>query len=382
MKHKSFIAAISLLICVNASAQEALSYAALVSSPKVNKDSTVTLSLHAPKAHKVTVNGFSNKAIDLTIDSSGVWNVTTPKLSPDFYTYTFDVDGVRVIDPSNAYTTRDIAGVFSTVIVPGGNADLYLTRNVPHGTISKLWYDSPELNMTRRMTIYTPPGYEDDQKSYPVLYLLHGMGGDEDAWSSLGRATQILDNLIAAGKAEPMIVVMPNGNSRLAAAPGESALGMYTPAGEHSIGDQNKFELSIADIKNYVDKHYRTLPDKQHTAIAGLSMGGGHAWRASMLMPDMFGYVGLFSAAVRWNGNGISDSNQDYLPLLQHQFANPPILYWIGIGKDDFLYTLNADYISQLKSLGYPFEYHESAGGHTWSNWRDYLIEFAGKIFK
>lgn len=382
MIRKQFISVLSLLFCTCAFAQEALNYAALVSSPRVNADSTVTLSLHAQKAEKVTVNGFSDEAMTMTRDSAGVWSLTTPRLKPDLYTYTFDVDGVRVIDPSNPYTARDIAGVFSTVIVPGGNAGLYLAQDVPHGTLSKIWYDSPRLNMSRRMTIYTPPGYEDSDKSYPVLYLLHGMGGDEEAWSELGRAAQILDNLIAAGKAEPMIVVMPNGNSRLAAAPGESALGMYVPQGEHSIGEQNMFELSINDIKSFVDKHYRTLTDKQHTAIAGLSMGGGHAWRASMLMPDMFDYVGLFSAAVRWNGKGVSDNNLDYLPLLERQFANPPSLYWIAIGKDDFLYDLNTDYRTTLQSAGYPFEYHESAGGHTWSNWRDYLVEFAGKIFK
>lgn len=381
---KNFIALLSLLISAGAaSAQEALWLFAPVESPIVNSDSTVTLSIFAPNASKVAAHGFGMNPLELTRSDNGTWSVTTPKMKPDLYTYSFDVDGVRTIDPANAYTARDISMLFSEVIVPGGNADLYAPRDVPHGTVSKVWYPSPSLDATRRMTVYTPAGYEQNpDRRYPVFYLLHGMGGDEEAWNELGRASIILDNLIASGKAEPMIVVMPNGNANLAAAPGNTSAGMYIPKGEHSIAEQGKFENSVKDIIGYVDSNYRTIPDKAHRAIAGLSMGGGHSWRTSMLMPDTFDYVGLFSAAVRWSGNGVETSNEEISEPLQRQFKNAPKLYWIAIGKDDFLYKLNEDYRSLLDSMNIPYEYHESEGGHTWTNWRDYLVMFTPRLFK
>lgn len=365
-------------------AQEALGFAPNSKSPVVNPDSTVTLSIRAPKAEKVSVFGFSAyQPIELTKGAEGVWSVTTPKLKPDLYTYSFDIDGVRTIDPANAYTARDISALFSEVIVPGGNADLYAVQDVPHGTVSKVWYNSPILGMDRRMTIYTPAGYEDNKdKRYPVFYLLHGMGGDEEAWNELGRASIILDNLIASGKAEPMIVVMPNGNGNMAAAPGHTGDGMYTPNGEYSKAEPGKFEKSMADIVKYVDSHYRTIPDKAHRAIAGLSMGGGHTWRTSMMMPDDFDYIGLFSAAVRWNGSGVDNSDEGLIKPLERQFKQAPKLYWIAIGKEDFLYDLNKDYRLMLDGMKIPYEYHESEGGHTWTNWRDYLVLFTPRLFK
>lgn len=364
------------------SAQEALQFAPFDKSPVVNGDSTITLSVKAPQAGKIVVNGFG-APLEMAKGEDGVWTLTTPKLKPDLYTYSLDVDGVRTLDPANVYTARDIAALFSEVIVPGGNADLYAVQDVPHGNVSKVWYPSPALGMNRRMTVYTPAGYEDNKdKHYPVFYLLHGMGGDEEAWSELGRASVILDNLIASGEAEPMIVVMPNGNANLAAAPGFTAAGMYEPRGEHSIADKGRFESSFPDIINYVDSHYRTIPDKAHRAIAGLSMGGGHSWRTSMQMPDDFDYVGLFSAAVRWNGGGVEAADDSLKTSIQRQFKKAPKLYWIGIGKDDFLYGLNKEYRDMLDNLKIPYEYHESEGGHTWTNWRDYLVIFTPRLFK
>ncbi|MDE5875691.1 MAG: esterase [Muribaculaceae bacterium] len=362
-------------------AQEALNHKVLHHSPIVNADSTATFILHAPKAQRVTLSGVTEQPLEMQRDSTGNWTLTTPPLSPNLYTYSIDIDGVRTADPSNVYVARDISALSNVLIMPGGNADLYAVKDVPHGTVSKVWYDSPTLGMQRRMTVYTPAGYEDSaDKRYPVLYLLHGMGGDEDAWNELGRASVILDNLIASGEAQPMIVVMPNGNAEKAAAPGFTGEGMYVPDGSYSISPQGKFENAFKDITSYVDSHYRTLPDKKHRAIAGLSMGGGHSWRTSLLMPDDFDYVGLFSAAVRWNGAGVDESEELVVPL-RRQFANPPALYWIGIGKDDFLYGINKDYLKLLDSLSLPYEYHESDGGHTWSNWRDYLVEFLPRLF-
>lgn len=388
MKHPYVLTVLALLLSVSAipaMAQEALTFRQPDRSPVVNADTTITFNLRAPLAEKVALIGIGYEPIAMQKDSAGLWSVTT-KLRPDLYTYAFDVDGVRTIDPSNVYTARDIASLSNVAIVPGGNADMYAVQDVPHGTVSKIWYDSPALGAKRRMTIYTPAGYDaNPDKRYPVLYLLHGMGGDEEAWNELGRASIILDNLIASGEAEPMIVVMPNGNATQIAAPGQTAEGNYTPDGARSIGSLNAFESSIKDIMAYTDANFRTIPDKKHRAIAGLSMGGGHAWRTSMLYPDDFDYVGLFSAAVRWNGGGVDDSTtgeQERAEKIQRQFAEPPALYWIAIGKDDFLYGINSEYRSFLDSLSIPYEYHESEGGHTWTNWRDYLLLFTPRLFR
>lgn len=383
MRKYSFIATLLASASIM-SAQQALNYSNFTASPVVNPDSTVTITLDAPKAENVKVWGFGSEALELTKGEDGIWSVTTPKLSPDLYIYSLDVDGVRTLDPGNVYVARDIAALFNEVIVPGGNADLYAVKDVPHGNVSKVWYDSPGMEMSRRMTVYTPAGYEENTgKRYPVLYLLHGMGGDENAWSELGRATVIMDNMIAQGKVEPMIVVMPNGNANLAAAPGETEKGMYVPAGQHSVAAPGRFEKGFADIVSYIDKHYRTIADKEHRAIAGLSMGGGQAWKISMMYPDDFGYVGLFSAAVGWNGNGYKYSNEEVADGLKRQFADSPKLYWVGVGVDDpLVYGVNKEYQETLASLGVPFEYHESPGAHTWSNWRDYLLLFLPRLFR
>ena len=384
MSIKNLILTAAIAVCAIPSvcAQEALNHKVLHHSPIINPDSTATIVINAPEAEKVEVFGLAPGALEMQRDSAGIWSLTTPPLSPNLYTYSIIVDGVRTADPSNVYLARDISSLSNILIIPGGNADLYAVQDVPHGNVSKVWYDSPALGMQRRMTVYTPAGYENNtDKKYPVLYLLHGMGGDEDAWNELGRASVILDNMIASGAVEPMIVVMPNGNAEKAAAPGYTAEGMYVPDGRFSVAPAGKFENSFNDIVGYVDSHYRTLSDKEHRAIAGLSMGGGHSWRTSLWNPDEFGYVGLFSAAVRWNGGGVDDSEELVAPL-KRQFANPPALYWIGIGKEDFLYGLNADYRKLLDSLSIPYTYHESEGGHTWNNWRDYLTLFLPQLFK
>jgi len=367
-------------------AQQALRSSAPVMSPEIHENKTVTFRLRAPKAVKVQVTGdFLAKGVaDLTENKEGVWEYTTPEpLKPELYGYTFLVDGLKINDPSNVYLIRDVATITNVFIIGGERADLYKVNDVPHGTVSKVWYDSPSLGMDRRLTIYTPAGYETSGKRYPVFYLLHGMGGDENAWSELGRATQILDNLIAQGKAEPMIVVMTNGNAALEAAPGESSLGWEKqPSFQLPKTMEGSFEQHFPEVVKFVDKHYRTKANKKNRAIAGLSMGGFHSLHISKQYPDMFDYVGLFSAAIMPGKKATSPVYEDMEGKLATQFAKKPALYWIAIGKTDFLYKANVEYRKLLDEKGYPYEYFENEGGHIWRNWRIYLSEFAPKLFK
>ena len=374
------------LMPVAALAQQALWGNAPVVSPEIHENNTVTFRLRAPKAVKVQVTGdFLAKGVaDLVENKEGVWEFTTPEpLKPELYGYTFLVDGLKINDPSNVYMIRDVATITNVFIIGGERANLYKVNDVPHGTVSKVWYDSPSLGMDRRLTIYTPAGYETSGKRYPVFYLLHGMGGDENAWSELGRATQILDNLIAQGKAEPMIVVMTNGNAALEAAPGESSLGWEKqPTFQLPKTMEGSFEMHFPEVVKFVDKHYRTKANKKNRAIAGLSMGGFHSLHISKQYPDMFNYVGLFSAAIMPGKNATSPVYEDMEGKLATQFAKKPALYWIAIGKTDFLYKANVEYRKLLDEKGYPYEYFENEDGHIWRNWRIYLSEFAPKLFK
>ena len=374
-----------LLMPVAALAQQALWGGSKLLSPEIHENKTVTFRIKAPKAVKVQVLGdFLSKGVaDLVENKEGVWEYTTPEpLAPELYSYAFVVDGLKVNDPNNVYMIRDVATVNNIFIVGGERADLYKVNKVPHGSVSKVWYHSPSLGIDRRMTVYTPAGYETSGKRYPVFYLLHGMGGDENAWSELGRAAQILDNLIAQGKAEPMIVVMTNGNADLEAAPGESSLGYMPPTTRLGKTMEGSFETHFPEVVKFIDKNYRTKANKKNRAIAGLSMGGFHSLHISKQYPDMFDYVGLFSAAIMPGKNATSPVYKDMEGKLKLQFAKKPALYWIAIGKTDFLYKANREYRKLLDEKGYPYEYFENEDGHIWRNWRIYLTEFTPKLFK
>lgn len=365
--------------------QQTINLASPVKSPEISTSGDVIFTLYAPKADTIRVMGALADLSPMSVEKKdGEWKVRYTGLKPDLYDYWFEVDGVKTLDPSNPYTVRDIASLFNIFIVPGETADLYASSDVRHGSVEKVWYKSEKLGGDRRMTVYLPAGYEESKEDYPVLYLLHGMGGDEDAWQDLGRAVQILDNSIASGAAVPMIVVMPNGNANRLAAPGYTSDGMYIAEGNHSADPQRIFEKSFPEIKDYVEGHYRVKKEKSARAIAGLSMGGGHSWRISLLEPDDFDYVGLFSAAVRWNGNGVDEEAKDDVlsGQIDRQFAVAPKLYYIAIGKDDFLYDLNSQYRLLLDGKGIEYVYNESDGGHTWTNWRRYLADFLPRLFK
>ncbi len=368
------ILAVVSAIAFGASAQQTVGLSQNSMSPRIERDS-VYFTLNAPGAKQASVTGDFNGPMNLGPDS--IWHAAFPVSKPDLYIYNYQVDGMTVTDPTNPYTVRDIAHLFSYFITPGTE---YLAKDVPHGSLTREWYHSDKLNMDRRISVYLPAGYrENPDRRYPVLYLLHGMGGDETAWSELGRASYILDNQIASGKAVPMIVVMPNGNARQQATPGETSEGLYATTLEHSVAGKDEFENSFGEIIGYIDANYRTLPDAAHRAVAGLSMGGGHTWRLQQLMPETFDYYGIFSGAVSWPGN-INLMNGDEPSLLP---ASPlPKLYYIAIGRDDFLYPLNSNFRKSLTSAGIPFTYEESDGEHTWTNWRSYLTNFLPLLFK
>ena len=319
---------------------------------------------------------------DLTKGENGVWEYKSEPLKPELYNYSFIIDGFTATDPNNPFLIRDVATVTNIFIIGGGHADLYRTNDIAHGTVTLRWYESLVLGMDRRITIYTPPGYEKSSEEYPVLYLLHGAGGDEEAWISLGRTAQIIDNLIAQGKVKPMIVVMPNGNVIQDAAPGEGSMGFYKPQFMVPKTMDGTYEASFKDIIGFVESNYRVKADKSNRAIAGLSMGGFHTMHISRFYPNTFDYIGLFSAAImpREDATGVVYSDIDR--TLKTQMDNGFALYWIAIGKTDFLYKANTDYRKKLDDMGMKYEYVESEGGHTWRNWRIYLSMFAPMLFE
>ena len=386
---------VALLVGVTMFAQQALWGTAPVVSPEIHDNNTVTFRFKAPKAVRVQLTGdflpvqknakFEAPGIvDLKEGQEGVWEYTTPEpLKPELYSYSFIVDGLRMNDPANVYLIRDVSTLTNVFIIGGDRADFYKVNPVPHGTVSRIWYDSPALGLERRMTVYTPAGYETSGKRYPVLYLLHGMGGDEEAWISLGRTAQILDNLIAQGKAKPMIVVMPNGTASQEAAPGESSRGMVPPTMQLPKTMEGSYEQAFPEIVKFIDKNYRTIKSKSGRAIAGLSMGGFHSLHISKQYPDMFNYIGLFSAAIMPNKKEVSSPIYENMEgKLKVQFDKNPALYWIAIGKTDFLYKANEEYRKLLDEKGYKYTYYESDEGHIWKNWRIYLTEFVPMLFR
>ena len=360
------------------SAQQNIGQRGGLTSPELCDDGSVIFRYFAPNATRVAVVGdFMLGAQTMTMNEEGVWEFRTEPLASEYYTYTFVVDDNEgVLDRANVYTVRDVGSVMNYFIVGGGRGDLYQAQSVPHGAVSRVWA-TPETT-ARRMTVYTPAGYEADYRNYPVLYLLHGMGGDEEAWVATGRVAEIMDNLIAEGRVAPMIVVMPNGCMRHDAAPGYSADGFYKPYMSGSM--DGSFEEYFDDIVEWVDAHYRTYPLKERRAIAGLSMGGFHAMQISKLYPDMFDYVGLFSAAIYRGDEGVA-MYENLEEAIAEQFDKGVALYWIGIGKNDFLYEENVQFRALLDSKEYEYEYVESDGGHTWRNWRCYLTQFAERLF-
>ncbi len=374
-------------------ARPAFRASARIVSPEILPDGKVTFRVYSKDAIKVTVSGEwqagYNASETLVKNDTGMFTLTVGPLKPELYGYTFTVDGVNAIDPNNVQVRRDGTRYQSFFIVPGPESDLYFQKNgVPHGTVTKVWYNSPDLGMDRRVYVYTPAGYEDGNRKYPVFYLLHGAGGDEDAWTNIGRTAQIMDNLIAQGKAKPMIVVMPNGNANQAGAQNE--VPAIPATGEQGMSAYQrltgKFEAHLVkDLIPFIEKNFRTLTGKDNRAIAGLSMGGAQTQTITNDNPGMFSYIGVFSMGIM----NFGQQNQDAAKLEQERDTKIEALknsgyklYWIGCGKDDFVYKSAVTLRNTLDKHNFKYIYRESTGGHTWANWRIYLSEFAPMLFK
>jgi enterochelin esterase family protein len=355
----------------------------VIVSPEISTDNSVTFRLFSKNANSVSVTGSwmgTGQTKEMTKNDEGVWSVKIDPLEPSMYHYNIILDGVSIIDPANPKAMRDVTRYASTLIIPGKGSEDLEVNDVPHGTVSKIWFKSPSLGLNRRMYVYTPAGYEENKEKYPVLYLLHGGGGDEDAWTSLGRANYILDNLIAQGKAKPMIIVMTNGNPDQKAAITETA---PMPTKEVFFMLAERFpETLVKDVIPFVEKHYRVIANSSNRAIAGLSMGCLQTQIAALNNPELFKYIGLFSLGLHDNFAEVNtrliaayDKN---LKTLEANYK----LFYIGCGKSDFVYDGVKVLRKKLDENKFKYHYNETAGGHTWANWRTYLSDFAPMLFK
>ncbi len=328
-------------------------------SPEIT-DRSVTFRFRAPQAHQVLVSVESLEGLrPLRRGEDGVWSLTLGPFEPEIYSYSFVVDGVATVDPLNPVIKIGTITAQSLLDVPGDPPLFFNERPVPRGTIHLHRYDSESLGTTRGLNVYTPPGYfRESRTAYPVFYLLHGAGDNERGWSTIGRAGIILDNLIAENKAVPMIVVMPDG---------------HAPQRE---GLENAFrEDLVKDIIPYVEARYRIKTGPESRALAGLSMGGFQTLDIGLAHQDLFGWIGVFSAGVR---DGYEKTHGTFLDSANANLR----LFWIGIGKTDFLLERNDNLLKLLREREVKHMFRLSEGGHTWKNWRSYLHEFAQLLFR
>lgn len=357
-------------------------------SPEVLPDNSVVFRVKAPNANSVQVSGtWATGKITPLEKKDSVFEVKIGPLVSDMYEYDIILDGIPMLDPNNNMVTRDGAWIQNRLMIPGVMADVIDVKAVPHGDVKAVWYHSSTLDADRRMFIYTPPGYDKNKSKYPVLYLLHGGGGDEEVWLSRGRANYILDNLIANGKAVPMIVVITNGNPNTPAAPLDRPAAMQNkiPGGIGSMAS-GKFEESLMkDVLPYVESNYRVIKDADHRAITGFSMGGYQTQNITNANPDKFKYIGVMSMGLfsSFGNNPNPSYNKDqHVAQLKALIAAKPKVYWIGMAKNDFLYATATKLRSLYDEVGLKYTYRENEGTHDWNSWRLYLSEFAPLLFK
>ena len=348
-----------------------------VVSPEVLSDRRVIVRFYAPQAREVRIL-FERGGNSLSKHENGLWEATLGPLEPGSYRYGFSVDGASVTDPSNIETERMQVVTRSILHVPG--AEFMDEKNVPHGVISVVTYYSTVLRKFRRFHIYTPPGYEANQQKYPVLYLLHGANESDQSWSTVGRAGFILDNLIADRAAVPMIVVMPNGH--VDQTPPNVAWGLPTSSPLALRGELVEFAKEFAtEIIPYVDSHYRTIADRPHRGIAGLSMGGMQTLNLAFADPQRFSAVGVFSSGILVGS--VPSWEQGHLAVLDKlAVKNGPKMIWVKTGSEDPFIGNTKATVEMLKRHGFSVTFDESTGGHSWVNWRNYLHEFAPRLFK
>jgi len=353
--------------------------------PRINSDLSATFRVQADQAQKVQLlMELGQSTYDMVKGKEDYWEVTTKPLLPGFHYYAISVDGFVSNDPSSRVffaARKEVSGLE----VPGPDSDFLAVKDVPHGTVRTEWYLSKTTGETRRIFVYTPPGYDRSTSRYPVLYLQHGYGEDEAGWSDQGHENFILDNLIAAQKAKPMIIVNDNG------LPGASFQPPPPPrSGEKPpIGQVARYfmderyatfdKIVSSDLISFIDANFRTVADREHRAIAGLSMGGAQALRIGLHHLDQFAYIGAFSPAI-----DITDTAKDY----DRALANPGALnqqlrlLWLGIGTDDFLFMPVKESHATLEKAGIRHVWVESSGAHVWTVWRKYLADFAPRLFR
>jgi enterochelin esterase family protein len=370
--------------------------AAPIRSPEVLADGRITFRLLAPRAAEVLLQGNWEGGRDLamTRDGSGLWSVTTPQaLQPELWAYTFSVDGVRTLDPRNYNVARDGVGFMNTVLVHGEPSAVFQARQVPHGSVTTMWVPSTLMKTPRRMIVYTPPGYEEGVTKYPVLYLLHGSGGDEDTWPTMGIANIIMDNLIADGKAKPMIVVMPNAywselasldlaGPRKAAPPGVGAGG-----GVQGPPDANEIDI-VRDLVPFVDKHFRTMPGQANRALAGLSMGSGITANVGLKRLDVFASIGLLSGGM-FRGSGDSPGGVASIDRISPAFRTDPAgtdkklrLLFLSCGTEDPRIDGMKQAADELQARKIKVVFKAYPGAHEWKVWRHSLADMAPLLFR
>lgn len=352
-------------------------------SPEVGSDRKVTFRILAPKAGVVRLSAGDlpnqpREGAELTKGENGVWEAVIGPVGPGSYRYNFNVDGVATIDPKNPATSESNANTWSLVHVPG--AEYMDTQNVPHGAVAEVHYYSQTLKKNRRMHVYTPPGYESGQGKYPVFYLLHGAFDCDDSWTTVGRAGFILDNLIAAKKAKPMIVVMPAGHT------GAFSFGRgdgFRNAMDEFVKDFNQ------EVMPHVEKNYRVHADREHRAVAGLSMGGAQTLSIAVPQLDKFAHVGVYSSGVFGIAGGPNNAPADRSFFENNKVAleNAELKkglkhLWFATGKDDFLVQTTRATVEAFKEKKFDVTYHETEGAHTWIVWREYLRDFAPLLFQ
>jgi enterochelin esterase-like enzyme len=374
-------------------------------SPEILPDKRVTFRLSAPKATTVLLNGNWDKGtnIPMTKDEQGIWSVTVEPLDSQLWGYSFNVDGVKVMDPGDGEYQRDGNRYDNLLMIAGPSDDAWVFRpDVPHGTMEQVWYPSPILKEKgRRMYVYLPPDYLTSDKKYPVFYLLHGGGGDEDAWTTMGRANVIMDNLIADGKIKPMIVVMPNGNPRQivsqgygygptppqqsvtapAPPPVQAAQGAPTPGGRPAgsppptqVYEGSYPQSLVEEVIPFIEKNYRVLANKDNRAIAGLSMGGGHTVQATNHNPGVFGWIAVWSAGGR--------DTPEFVEALTKVKEAGVKQYWIGAGTTDFARPGAETLYAIAQRVGLDTSYHTAPGAHYWFIWREFLTQYSQTLFR